>query len=201
MTFDVFFLSGFCSIIQLKHVLLRLRSDSTRRQPPLCYIDLPTFEHGAHNATGLRRDSTWSVYNPLELGVVEDPMVSFHHKTFRFEVLISTKNIPWPWSIYYVNSPVAIKKRPIHVSPRFFFRPKQKEVQNLDLPVFSVLKPRKTKKNSKGEKKTLNLHLHPGYCHCSCWFFLQQIQVPEVFFLFTTCPSLQVPALQILQVF
>ena len=77
--------------MQLKHVLLRLRSDSTRRQPPLCYIDLPTFEHGAHNATGLRRDSTWSVYNPLELGVVEDPMVSFHHKTFRFEVLISTK--------------------------------------------------------------------------------------------------------------
>ncbi len=49
-------------------------------------IDLPTFEYGAHNATGLRRDSTGH-YNPLELGVVEDPVCLATN--FRFEVLMS----------------------------------------------------------------------------------------------------------------
>ena len=88
------------------------------------------------------------------------------------------------------------KKAESCFSTSFFLRPKQKEVQNLDLPVLFSVEAWQNKKKQQGrKKKPLNLHLLPRYCHCSCWFFLQQIQVPEVFFLFTTCPSLQVPVL------
>ena len=72
----------------------------------------------------------------------------------------------------------------------FFWDPNKKKFRTWIYQFCSVLKPGKTKKTAREKKKTLNLHLLPRYCHCSCWFFLQQIQVPEVFFFIHDLPLL-----------
>ena len=89
------------------------------------------------------------------------------------------------------------KKGRVMFFHEFFFETQTKRSSELGFTSFvQCWSLAKQKKKQQGRKnKPLNLHLLPRYCHCSCWFFLQQIQVPEVFFLFTTCPSLQVPVL------
>lgn len=80
---------------------------------------------------------------------------------FRFTTRLFGLRCWFQQKIYHGHGPFIMsthqlrsKKRPIHVFPRvFFLRPKQKEVQNLDLSVFSVLNPRKTKKTAREKKK------------------------------------------------
>lgn len=82
-----------------------------------------------------------------------------------------------------------------------FFKTQTKRSSELGFISFFSVEAWQNKKTAREKKKTLNLHLHPGTVTVAVGFFSNKSKFPRCFFLFTTCPSLQVPALQILQVF